>query len=160
VTALLAWLVAPLWGTLSHVEAAYLALTLGIGLFLRGHFCDARAQARVAQDPVERLAATADVWDVVKEIVIQVCFGLIGVYAAFVPSPPVDPTRVVGSLTVMGLLMAVQVANLVFAGYRRDARQRITAALRHERRPVVGGRRSYDIRPPTDPPSHQRRPRR
>jgi hypothetical protein len=164
VIALLAWLTSPLWGTLSYVEAGYLLLTLGIGIYLRGHLCDARAQLRVAQDPVERRAAAVDVRDVLKEILIQACFGLIGLYAALSPTAPIDPARVLGTLAVTGLLVIVQVANLVFTADRREARRWITEELRRERRPepppgvapMVGGRRCYDT--PVDPPSHERRP--
>lgn len=159
--AVLEWLVSPLWGTVSHVEAIWLPLTLGCLLYLRGHLCDARAQVRVAQNPVERRVAVADLWDVIREILIQACFGLIGLYAALTPSAPVDPARALGTLGVTGLLMAVQVTNLVFAGYRREARQWITAELRREKRsapqsPMPGGRRWYD--PGADPPSHERPP--
>lgn len=148
-TAVLEWLVAPAWGTVSHVEAAWIALTLGCLVYLRGHLCDARAQVRVAQDAVERRVALADVWDVVKEIVVQGAFGLIGLYAALTPSAPVDPERALGTLAVTGLLVAVQVANLVFAGYRREARRWITDELRREKRaepqaPMPGGKRWYD----------------
>jgi hypothetical protein len=139
VIALLVWLTSPLWGTLSYVEAGYLLLTLGVGIYLRGHLCDARAQLRVAQDPV-------------------------GLYAALSPTAPIDPARVLGTLAVTGLLVIVQVANLVFTADRREARRWITEELRRERRPepppgvapMVGGRRCYDT--PVDPPSHERRP--
>lgn len=156
-TAALVWLVSPLWGTVSWVEAGWLALTAAILLYLKGHLCDARAQARVAADPIERRSASADVWDVVREIWIQTCFGLIGLYGALTPSSPVNPERVLGALAITGLLVAVQVANIVFAYYRRESRRWITDALGRQRRAVhlgavAGGRRR------DDPPGHADRP--
>lgn len=163
-TALLAWLTSSLWGTLSWLEAGWLLLTVGCVLYLRGHLCDARAQARVAVDPVERRAARADVWAEVLGLIHQACFGAVGLYAALSAAAAIDPSRILGTLAVTGLLVAVQVTNLVFASYRREARRWITAELRRQRlpapppgvRPRVGGRRCYD--PPADPPSHERRP--
>lgn len=160
-TAVFAWITSPLWGTLSYLEAGWLLLTAGILLHLRGHLCDARAQLRVAQSEIERRVASGDVWSEVLGVFHQACFGLVGLYAALTPSSPVDPGRVLGTLTVTGLLVAVQLTNLVFATYRRRARRWVTDALRREKRlapqtPMVGGRRSYDIK--VDPPSHERRP--
>lgn len=161
-TAALAWLSAPLWGTVSRVEAGWLVLIAGILLYLKGHLCDALAQRRAAQDPVERRAAQADVWAEVRELFEQACFGLIGLYAALTPPATVDPERVLGTLAVTALLIAIQLATLVFAHYRRESRRWITAELRRQQ---AGGRRgpvdptyAGPLRRSTDPPSHERRP--
>ena len=162
-TALLAWLSSSLWGTLSYVEAGWLLLTAGIIAYQKGHLCDALAQRRVAQDEIERRAATADVWAEVVGLFHQTCFGLVGLYAALSPPPAADPSRIVGTLAVTGLFVAIQLVNLLFANYRRAARAWITAALRrqhHEqgRRGAVDPNYAGPLRRSTDPPSHERRP--
>lgn len=121
---------------------------------------DALAQRRVAQDEIERRAATADVWAEVVGLFHQACFGLVGVYAALVPPPAVDPSRILGTLAVTGLLVAVQLTTLLFAGYRREARRWITEALRRQhregRRGPVDPNYAGPLRRSTDPPSHER----
>lgn len=156
------WLLTAGWGPVSYLEMSYLAFIAATTYYTAFELWDACQQRKVADGRVERWVADGAFWVEAVFMLKQGIWAAIGLSAAVTP-PPADaadePRRLVGALVFTGGLYAVQVVNLVFAGYRRRNRLRITRALTAEATaapllgvvPVPGGRRWYDAPPPAPP---------
>jgi hypothetical protein len=150
----LVWAVTAGWGPLSYLEMLWLGMTAWTTYYLSDGLIDACRQRAVAQTAVERWIAAVDYWTEVYLMGLQCGWALVGLVQAV--SPPasdihVEPRRVLAALVFTAVLLGIQAVSLVFARYRRRNRRRITRALTDAVqagvvvRPVVGGRRDYDI---------------
>ena len=95
-------------------------------------------------------------------VAVQVAFLAVGLVSALRPPPPapLDAADALGEALMVAFLMAAQLLNAVGARVQRRASRRIDEIIRTGPAlavPLPGGKRWYDG-PPTDPPSHERRP--